>query len=166
LETLRQMPVEVNLVTAVKQLLNPAVPSVPVTPTAAEHLTAVMHCKENIMKNTAEAPSKKFAAKTAPVSAALPKPAKATTKPANGAKKTTKAEKTERAPRAGSLAGKKIKVISKDMSALREGTKRYIGLGIILKSKTTDEAIPKLVEAGCNSTWFAFATAGGYIELV
>ena len=119
------------------------------------------------MKNTTEAPSKKFAAKTAPVSAALPKPAKkATMKPVNGANKTTKAEKTERAPRAGSLAGKKIKVISKDMSALREGTKRYIGLDIILKSKTTDEAIPKLVEAGCNNTWFAFATASGYIELV
>ena len=167
LETLRQVPVEVNLVTAVKQLLNPAVPSVPVTPTAAEHLTAVMHCKENIMKNTTEAPSKKFAAKTAPVSAALPKPAKkATMKPVNGAKKTTKAEKTERAPRAGSLAGKKIKVISKDMSALREGTKRYVGLDIILKSKTTDEAIPKLAKAGCNNTWFAFATASGYIELV
>jgi hypothetical protein len=120
------------------------------------------------MKNTAEAPavekkSKKFAAKTAPVSAALPKPA---TKAAKAVKPTAKAEKTERAPRTGSLAGKKIKVISKDMSALREGTKRYIGLGIILKSKTTDEAIPKLIEAGCNSTWFAFATAGGYVELV
>jgi hypothetical protein len=78
LETLRQMPTEVNLVTAVKQLLNPAVPSVPVTPTAAKHLTAVMHCKENIMKNTAEAPAveKKFAAKTTPTKKAVVKPAK------------------------------------------------------------------------------------------
>ena len=78
LETLRQVPVEVNLVTAVKQLLNPAVPSVPVTPTAAEHLTAVMHCKENIMKNTTKAPAveKKFAAKTAPAKKAAVKPAK------------------------------------------------------------------------------------------
>ena len=71
LETLRQVPVEVNLVTAVKQLLNPAVPSVPVTPTAARHLTAVLHCKENIVKSDkvsrveVAASGKKFAAKAA-----------------------------------------------------------------------------------------------------
>lgn len=77
LETLRQMPVEVNLVTAVKQLLNPAVPSVPVTPTAARHLTTILHCKENPVKNTTEAPTveKKFAAKTVPAKKAAAKPA-------------------------------------------------------------------------------------------
>jgi hypothetical protein len=176
LKVLRPVPNEVDIVKAASQLLNPVVPSVPVTPTAARHLTAVIHCKEiatmatKKLEASAEPKSKKFAAKTAPVSAALPKPAKAE-KPAKASKaekpaKAVKAEKAERAPRTGSLAGKKIKVISKDMSALREGTKRYIGLGIILKSKTTDEALPLLVKAGCNSTWFAFATAAGYVELV
>jgi hypothetical protein len=83
LKTLRPVSGEVDLVKAASQLLNPLVPSVPVSPVAARLLTAVLNCKELIpmaTKKTA-ASVKKFEA-----------PAAATTKAAK-AIKTEKAEK-------------------------------------------------------------------------
>jgi hypothetical protein len=168
LKTLRPVQGEVDLIKAANQLLNPLVPSVPVTPGAHRHLTAVINCKELVTMATKkfEAPAKAtkaaavkstdtVAVKTAAKKAAAEKPAK------KGA-----AVKEAKAPRASAYADKKIKVLSKDMSALREGTKRYIGVEIILKSKTTNDAIPALAKAGCDNSWLAFTVANGYIELV
>lgn len=77
LKTLRPVPGEVDLVKAANQLLNPVVPSVPVTPVASRYLTAVLHCKEIVEMSTSkkkkfESPvvdtpkSKKFAGSKAP----------------------------------------------------------------------------------------------------
>jgi hypothetical protein len=62
-------------------------------------------------------------------------------------------------------AGKKIKVLNKNHGA-RPGTKRAIGMDIVITSKTTDEALPQLTKAGCNASFIAFALAQGFIELV
>jgi hypothetical protein len=71
-----------------RQLLNPEIPSVPVTPVAARHLTAVLKCcKENTtMATTTEAPvrTKKFEAKTVTAKKAVKsakKAAKTSTEP-------------------------------------------------------------------------------------
>jgi hypothetical protein len=125
------------------------------------------------MKPTASvavASSSRFAAKTPTTST------KSTGKTA--AKKSTpvkaaKAEKpvakktatTTAAPRSNGYAGKKIKVLNKEHGA-RQGTKRQIVMDIILKSKTTDEAIPLIVKAGANNSFIAFAVAQGFVELV
>lgn len=63
------------------------------------------------------------------------------------------------------LETKQIKVLNKKHGA-REGTKRQIGLDIILASKSTDEASQKLLKAGCNNSFITFAVAQGFIELV
>ena len=68
------------------------------------------------------------------------------------------------APRTN-MGGKRIKVVNAVHTA-RPGTKRQIGLDIILKAKTTDEAIPLLVKAGCNSSFITFAVKEGFIELL
>lgn len=154
LETLAKFSVIENadVQAAAKQLLTPIVASVKVDPVAARHLTAVMNCKEiaTMAEATAAAPAKKAAKKAA----AKKTPAKKTAAP-----------KGERAPRANGYAGKKIKVVNKDHGA-REGTKRAKGMDIILKSKTTDEAIPALSKIGCDNSFLAFAVNSGYIELV
>ena len=67
--------------------------------------------------------------------------------------------------RTSTLAGKKIKVLNTKHGA-REGSKRAIGLDIILKSKTTDEASAQLAKAGCNNTFITFAITQGFIEFV
>jgi len=79
--------------------------------------------------------------------------------------------KVERAKKAfggvhkvSTYAGKKIKVLNKNHGA-RPGTKRAIGMDIIIASKTTDEALPLLVKAGCNASFIAFAIAQGFVEL-
>jgi hypothetical protein len=63
------------------------------------------------------------------------------------------------------MAGKQIRVINKDHGA-RSGTKRQIGLDIIMSVKSVDEALPLLVKAGCNSTFITFALKEGFIKLV
>lgn len=87
--------------------------------------------------------------------------------------KEERAEKVERAKkafanvaRAASVYdGKKIKVLKKDHGA-RPGTKRAVGLDIIYKSKTTDEATAALQKAGCDRSFIKFAVSSGYVELV
>lgn len=85
---------------------------------------------------------------------------------------TTSTERSERAKtnlgnlhRTSAVAGRKIKVLNAKHGA-REGTKRQIGLDIILKAKTTDEALPLLQKAGCNATFISFAVSAGFVELV
>ena len=63
------------------------------------------------------------------------------------------------------IAGKQIRVINKVHGA-RLGTKRQIGLDIIMSTKSVDEALPLLVAAGCNSTFITFALKEGFIKLV
>jgi hypothetical protein len=142
---------------AARQLLNPIVASVKVEPVAACHLTAVIHCKE--LTTMAEA-TKKFespnAKKTATVKDAKPAAKKA-------AKKA--AAKTNGGGGRESYAGKKIKVLTKELTA-REGTKRRKALDFMLTTKTTDELIPKLTKIGANNSFIAFAIREGIIELV
>ena len=167
LKTLRPVQEEVDLIKAANQLLNPLVPSVPVTPGAHRHLTAVINCKELVTMATKkfEAPAKSTKATAVKSTDAVAVKSTDAVAVKTAAKKTA-ATKEPKAPRASSYADKKIKVLSKDMSALREGTKRYIGVEIILKSKTTNDAIPALAKAGCDNSWLAFTIANGYIELV
>ena len=63
------------------------------------------------------------------------------------------------------MAGKQIRVINKAHGA-RPGTKRQIGLDIIMSTKSVDEALPLLIKAGCNATFITFALKEGFIKLV
>jgi len=106
LKSLRPVASEISLVEVAKQLLNPIAPSVPVTPVAARHLTAVIeHCKETNMSATATvtpvASSKKFVAPKATKKAVVVKATKSVAKKAvktekATAKKAVKTEATER----------------------------------------------------------------------
>ena len=79
LKTLR--PVQgVDLVQAAEQLLNPTVPSVPVTPAAARHLNSIINCKEFNTMAIGKKPIKKFEAPKATTKPVTAKPAKAVTK--------------------------------------------------------------------------------------
>jgi hypothetical protein len=131
LKTLRPVPGEVDLVKAANQLLNPVVPSVPVTPVAVGYLTAVLHCKEiATMSKKFEAPvqdtpkSRKFA------STKSEKPAKA-----------AKVEKAEKAPSAGRKPAipdtAKITILTeKKANPYREGSKAYVTFDLLKQSKT------------------------------
>lgn len=165
---LRRVPQDVaQLGTAANQLLNPVNVSVPVTSVAQRHLTAVIEsCKERqeaMAKETAanEAKTAKTAKFAPPAKKGAVSAKKAPAKTDKPAKKSAKSD----TPRATSYAGKKIKVLNKNHGA-RQGTKRQIGMDIILGSKTTDEAMPKLIKAGCNNTFLAFAVSSGLVELV
>jgi hypothetical protein len=63
------------------------------------------------------------------------------------------------------MAGKQIRVINKAHGA-RLGTKRQIGLDIIMSTKSVDDALPLLIKAGCNATFITFALKEGFIKLV
>lgn len=165
-ETLRILrPVAgADLLQAARELLTPIVESVVVTPVAQRHLTAVLNCKEiKPMATATVTPNKKFApprevkpAKTAKAVAEKP------------AKKASATKATHAAPASDGrarYAGKKIKVLNKEHGA-RPGTKRQIGMDIILKSKTTNDAIPALEKAGCDNSFIAFAVKSGLVELV
>ena len=147
-----------DLARAVNQLLNPDKPSVAVTPTAARHLTAVLdnikEKREMAINANAISAGRKFVATAA---------ATKTTKPV--ATKVAATKKTERAPRAGSMAGKASKVLNKEHGA-KKGSKRQIGMDIILKSKTVDAALPLLKKAGCNGSFIKFAVDTKLVELV
>ena len=168
---LRRVPQDVaQLGTAANQLLNPVNVSVPVTSVAQRHLTAVIEsCKERqeaMAKETAANEAK--TAKTAKTAKFAPPAKKGAVSAKKAPAKTDKpAKKSAKSntPRATSYAGKKIKVLNKNHGA-RQGTKRQIGMDIILGSKTTDEAMPKLIKAGCNNTFLAFAVSSGLVELV
>ena len=99
LRTLRPVTGAVDLIKAANQLLNPLVPSVPVSPVAACHLTAVLNCKEIIMANATV--SKKFEApKNVATKSAVATPAKKTAAVKSTTVKATpanKAAKTESA---------------------------------------------------------------------
>lgn len=105
-----------------------------------------------------EAAAKKFAppAKAAVKGAKAPKTAPVTA--AKGAKK----DSTPRT--SGGYAGKKIKVLNKNHGA-RPGTKRAKAMDILIASKTTDEAIPKIIKIGANNSFIAFAIREGFISL-
>ena len=136
LKTLRPLTgPTVDLHKAAHQLLNPLVPSVPVTPVAARHLTAVIHCKELKHMATEETTAKKFAAPAAAKKAAN-KTEKATPKASKKSIATGK-EKAARQP----AEDRKIKALvkAKDVT-LREGTFCYSQVHAALASKTVSEA--------------------------
>lgn len=60
--------------------------------------------------------------------------------------------------------GKKITVINRNHTA-RKGTKRQKGMDIILSSKTTNQAIPRLTKIGANTSFIAFAVRSRLIKL-
>ena len=154
-----------DIISAAHQLLHPIVPGVEVTSVAVNHLTAVLNNEEIQM---AVKKTGKTANKTAAVSVAKSPKYAATVAAAKSTEKakTTKAATTKSATVDGrsSYAGKKIKVLNKNHGA-RLGTKRQIGMDIILKSKTTDEAIPLLAKAGCNNSFLAFAVKEGFVSI-
>lgn len=179
LDTMSQFRiVEADVIQAAQQLLHPFIASIPVNPVAASHLAAVTNCKEIIQamaKFAAPATTTKKSTETTTKSAVKSAPAK-------GAAKKAVAEKPAKAPKKGApaagkkpsmytgvklgrLAGRKIKVLNKVHGA-REGTKRAIGMDIILKHKDTDAALAALIAAGCDATYFKHAVAAGLVELV
>jgi len=64
----------------------------------------------------------------------------------------------------GRYTGKKIVVINREHGA-RKGTKRQKGMDIILTSKTTDKAIPKLKKVGADNSFIRFAVASKLVKL-
>jgi hypothetical protein len=60
---------------------------------------------------------------------------------------------------------RKIVVLNQRHGA-RPGSKRQIGMDIILKAKTVNTALPILVKAGCNSSFIKFAVDSGFVKLV
>jgi len=133
LRNLRPVPGEVDLIAAANQLLNPMVPSVPVTPAAARHLTAVLHCKELIpMANETVTKTPKFAP-----------PAKKSAAKSAKAEKAPKAKKAARESTRRTYADEMtIKLVTKtvegrtDGNPYREGTKAFNSFAILRKSDT------------------------------
>ena len=109
LKALRPVPAsEIDVVKVARQLLNPTVPSVPVTPTAARHLTAVVDCKEMSKMATASAAiasSRRFAAKSTTSKTA--KTAKAAKTAKTAPAKATSTKKAAPAKTEKSVAGKR-----------------------------------------------------------
>ncbi len=121
---------EEQIARAINQLLNPATPTVAVTPTAARHLTAVLNSIEEnkTMATNAAAISagRKF---TAPVDATkqTAKTAKTSKKAATATKTTTRRGKFDDAA--------KIVIVIKD-NPYREGSRAHASYEAIKKSKT------------------------------
>jgi hypothetical protein len=146
LKTLRAVPGVQDLIGAANQLLNPLVPTVPVTPTAARYLTAVIHCKElTIMadEKVATAKTTKFAAPEGATKKTAAK--KVAAKAAAKAEKTPKAAKPAKVAREPKepAADRKIKALIKT-NPLREGSFCYAQVQAILGAKTVSEAQAKL----------------------
>jgi hypothetical protein len=172
LKSLRVVAGDVDLVKAANQLLNPIVPSVPVTSVAARHLTAVLHCKElTAMTATAVvspvSKSKKFEAPKATKKSAKPAVEETPAKAAKG-----KAEKTvtERAPRA--TEDRKIKPLVKAKEVeMREGTFCFAQVHAAISSKSVAEAQAKLDADEANPSSgrkieIAWLVKKGYIEVL
>lgn len=64
----------------------------------------------------------------------------------------------------GRYAGNRIVVINREHGA-RKGTKRQKGMDIILASKTTDQAIPKLEKISADTSFIRFAVENKLISL-
>ena len=62
------------------------------------------------------------------------------------------------------FAGKKIVVLNAKHEAAK-GTKRARGLDIILASKTTDEALPRLRKIGADPSFIGFAVRSKLVQL-
>jgi hypothetical protein len=138
LKTLRPI-VGADLIQAANQLLNPITADTPVTPVAARHLTAVLHCKELIP----------MAAKFAPPADVV---VRKSTKKAEKAVRTTKASKKsvaagkEKAAKADSIRGiadeAKLKVsVPKELgdNPYREGSKSANSFELLKNSKTAGD---------------------------
>lgn len=150
-----------SVLEAAKRLLQPLNDQTTISQRAKEHLEQIINNKEIQMKaTTANAKPAKFATVNAPAAkgkkAATAKPAKA------AAAAASKAEK--KADGRTSYAGKKIVVLNKEHGA-REGTKRAIGMDIIIGSKNTDDALPKLAKAGCDASFIRFAVDQKFVKL-
>ena len=76
-----------------------------------------------------------------------------------------KTVKTAHATVAAPRADRKIVVLNQKHGA-RPGSKRQIGMDIILQAKTVNTALPLLVKAGCNSSFIKFAVDSGFVKLV
>ena len=66
---------------------------------------------------------------------------------------------------AASRADRKIVVLNPNHGA-RPGSKRQIGMDIILRAKTINAALPLLIKAGCNGSFIKFAVDSGFAKLV
>jgi hypothetical protein len=146
------------------RLLHPIHDQSTIAQRAKEHLISITQNEEiQNMSTKKNAKPAKFASITAPA-------AKGTKKVA--AEKPAKAAKTAAPKKAAAsngdgrarYAGKKIKVLNKQHGA-REGTKRAQGLDIILGSKTTDDALPKLAKIGADPSFIRFAVEQKFISL-
>lgn len=140
LKTLRPVP-NADLLKAANQLLNPIVPSVPVTPVAARHLTAVIHCKELVMtESNAIETTKKFAA---------PATKKAAKKAAKPAKKAAKPAKKAAAKKEAAGASRGAEAVVKLKKQPQEGDlpKQAFIIAKIIKSKGGQTTVGKLLEA-------------------
>jgi len=78
-------------------------------------------------------------------------------------KKSTKAAKKATSGTRVGTSGS-IKVVNKEHGA-REGTKRAKAMDILLTSKHTDDAMPKLEKIGADRTFITFAVKSGFITL-
>lgn len=109
---------------------------------------------ETVVTEATKTPGKKAGAKQA---------AKKTAAKKTVAKKAAK--KTSGDSAAVRYAGKKIKALVKEHTA-RPGTKRAIGMDILLKAKTTDEALEKFAKHdGIDASFIRHAVDQGYIQL-
>ena len=164
-----------SVLEAARQLAKPLSRTVEVSPRAAAILQQIMQDKEILaMARVAVASKATAAAPAAAAPAARPvlvnKGATKAAAPAKAATTTTKKATAAKANGAAGVArpryaGHKIKVLNKEHGA-REGTKRQQGMDIILKSKTTDEALPKLEAIGADPSFIRFAIEHGLVELV
>lgn len=66
--------------------------------------------------------------------------------------------------RGNDYTGKLIKVLRRDHNA-RKGSKRQVGMDIILSSATTDQASKLLARRKCNNSFIAFAVKIGLVKL-
>lgn len=154
-----------SIVECAKRLLHPLNDQCTISQRAKEQLTKILQSKELQMKATAPGASPTKPAKFANVTAPPAKKGKATNAtPAKAAAKPAKKTVSGNGEARTTIAGKKIKVLNRKHEA-REGTKRAQGLDIILASKTTDEALPKLIKIGADASFISFAVKSGLVSL-
>ena len=172
LKTLRTLT-DVDVIKAANQLLNPVVPSVPVTPVAASHLTAVLHCKELIpamVEATVSARTSKFAA---PAKAETKKFTKTVVAEKPAKKAVVKAEKpAKKSAKAASNGGgsrftddMKITVVAKE-NPYNPGSKAANTFTLFAKAKT----VGKFKEMAADKTKFEagylrYSSRDGYITV-
>jgi hypothetical protein len=175
LNKLRPVAGAVDIVKAANQLLNPVVPTVPVTPVAARYLTAVIHCKELIaMNSTATSAPRPAASKFAPPTSAPAKKAAAASKATPAASKKSVATGKEKAAAAASPAGRRSKfedtaaiVVKFKENPYREGTARFTLLNTAAKAGTVAKYLKAAGEptGGSAARYLALFVKEGHLKV-